>query len=154
MASISISGVSQKSLINHSLNGFQGHVVWVGVVRSGIRSSSCRRCHDLSKSQETKRELSFAALDVLTTRPVCHSSLALCLSLLGESLPSVPDAYAIVVPDVPGYGSRVHTHDHGGSEAPDGLPDSILSSKPKPLGKHRPPPAQSILSLGESSYPS
>ncbi|GKE95769.1 hypothetical protein Tco_1580624, partial [Tanacetum coccineum] len=54
---------------------------------------------------------------------------------------------------VPGYGSRMHTHDHGGSEAPDGSPDSILSSEPKPLGKHRPSPPQSILSLGESSYP-
>ncbi|GJY53168.1 hypothetical protein Tco_0444832 [Tanacetum coccineum] len=77
--------------------------------------------------------LSSAALDVLTTRPACHSSLASCLSSLGESLPSVPDAYAVAVPDVLGYGSRVHTHDHGGSEAPDGSPDSILSSKPKPL---------------------
>ncbi|GKE27868.1 hypothetical protein Tco_1443252, partial [Tanacetum coccineum] len=91
------------------------------------------------------------ALDVLTTRHACHSSLASCLSSLGESLPSMPDAYA--VPDVPGYGSRMHTHDHGGSEAPDRLPDSILSSEPKPLGKHMPPPPQSILSLRESSYP-
>ncbi|GJU43143.1 hypothetical protein Tco_1200409 [Tanacetum coccineum] len=97
--------------------------------------------------------LSYAALDVLTTRPACHSSLASCFSSLGESLPSVPGAYAVVVPDMPGYGSRMHTHDHGGSEAPDGLPDSILSSKPKPLGKHRPPPPQSILSPKESSYP-
>ncbi|GKD40651.1 hypothetical protein Tco_1260858, partial [Tanacetum coccineum] len=84
--------------------------------------------------------LSSAALDVLTTQSACHSSLTSCLSSLEESLPSVPDAYAITVPDVPGYGSRVHTHDHGGSEAPDGSPDSILSSEPKPLGKHRPPP--------------
>ncbi|GJW03062.1 hypothetical protein Tco_1561918 [Tanacetum coccineum] len=64
MASISISGVSQKSLINHSLDGFWSHVVWVGVVRS-----------------------------VLTTRPACQPSLALCLSSLGESLLSVLDAY-------------------------------------------------------------
>ncbi|GJU22398.1 hypothetical protein Tco_1155740 [Tanacetum coccineum] len=97
--------------------------------------------------------LSSAALDVLTTRHACYSSLTSYLSSLGESLPSVLDAYAVAVPDVPGYGSRVHTHDHGGSEAPDGLPDSIISSKPKPLEKHRPPPPQSILSLGESSYP-
>ncbi|GKE24298.1 hypothetical protein Tco_1435810 [Tanacetum coccineum] len=34
----------------------------------------------------------------------------------------------VAVSDVPGYGSRVHTHDHGGSEAPNGSPDSILSS--------------------------
>ncbi|GJS87585.1 hypothetical protein Tco_0770221 [Tanacetum coccineum] len=117
MASISISGVSQKGLINHSLDRFWSHVVWVGVVRSSIRSSSCRWCHDSSTIQEKK--------------PV-----------------------AVAVSDVPRDGSRVHTHDHGGSEAPDGSPDSILSSEPKPLGKHRPPPPPpSILSLGESSYP-
>ncbi|GKF18644.1 hypothetical protein Tco_0063562 [Tanacetum coccineum] len=46
----------------------------------------------------------------------------------------------IAVSDVPGSGSRVHTHGHGGSKAHDGLSDSILSSDPKPLGKHRPPP--------------
>ncbi|GJX79291.1 hypothetical protein Tco_0327440 [Tanacetum coccineum] len=47
---------------------------------------------------------------------------------------------AVAMPGVHGYGSCVHTHDHGGSEAPDGLPDSILLSEPKPLKKHRPPP--------------
>ncbi|GKD33192.1 hypothetical protein Tco_1248701, partial [Tanacetum coccineum] len=46
--------------------------------------------------------------------------------------------------------SHVHTHDHDGSEAPDELPDSILSNEPKPLGKHRPPPPPSIWSPGES----
>ncbi|GJY09283.1 hypothetical protein Tco_0377468 [Tanacetum coccineum] len=51
-----------------------------------------------------------------------------CLSSLEESLPSVPSAYAVAMPDVLGYGSRVHTHDHGGSEAPDGSPDSIQSN--------------------------
>ncbi|GKC57349.1 hypothetical protein Tco_1084947 [Tanacetum coccineum] len=95
-----------------------------------------------------------ATLAILATRTACRSSLVSCLSSLGESLPSAPDAYAVVVPDVPGYGSRVHTHDHGGSEAHDEQPDSILSSEPKPLGKHRAPPLQSILSPGESSYPS
>ncbi|GKC67052.1 hypothetical protein Tco_1099650, partial [Tanacetum coccineum] len=59
----------------------------------------------------------------------------------------------IAVSDVHGTGSRVHTHDHRGSEAHDELSNSILSSEPKPLGKHRPPPPQSILSPGESSYP-
>ncbi|GKD57485.1 hypothetical protein Tco_1290872, partial [Tanacetum coccineum] len=44
---------------------------------------------------------------------------------------------AVAVSDVPGYGSRVHTHDHGGSEAPDRSPDSILSSEPKLLEKHK-----------------
>ncbi|GJR38104.1 hypothetical protein Tco_1213788 [Tanacetum coccineum] len=112
MACVSIGGVSLKSLINHSLDGFWSHVVWVGVA-------------------------SRATFDVLATRPTCHSSLASCLSSLGESLPSVPGDYAVVVP---GYGSRVHTHDHDRSEAPDGFPDSILSSEPKPLGKQRPPP--------------
>ncbi|GKG14171.1 hypothetical protein Tco_0353771, partial [Tanacetum coccineum] len=46
----------------------------------------------------------------------------------------------VAVPDVPGYGSRMHTHVHGRYEAPDGSPDSILSSELKPLGKHRPLP--------------
>ncbi|GJX19891.1 hypothetical protein Tco_0222568 [Tanacetum coccineum] len=45
--------------------------------------------------------------------------------------------FTVVVPGVPGYGSHVHTHDHDGSEAPDESPDSILSSEPKPLEKHR-----------------
>ncbi|GJZ97059.1 hypothetical protein Tco_0669393 [Tanacetum coccineum] len=35
--------------------------------------------------------------------------------------------------------SLVHTHDHDGSEALDESPGSILSSEPKPLGKHRHP---------------
>ncbi|GKG28181.1 hypothetical protein Tco_0406508, partial [Tanacetum coccineum] len=70
-----------------------------------------------------------------------------------KSLPSVPDAYTVVVSDVPGYGSLMHTYDHGGSEAPDGSPDSILLSESKPLRKHKPPPLPSTLSPGESSYP-
>ncbi|GKG25632.1 hypothetical protein Tco_0398778, partial [Tanacetum coccineum] len=90
---------------------------------------------------------SSTALIVLTTRPACRPSLASCLSSHGESLPSVPDTYAVAVSDVPGYGSRVRTHDHGGSEAPDGSPDSILSSEPKP------PLPPSTLSPEESSYP-
>ncbi|GJV40497.1 hypothetical protein Tco_1418937 [Tanacetum coccineum] len=81
-----------------------------------------------------------AVLAVLATRSAYHLSLASCLSSLGESLPSVPDAHAVAVSGVPRDGSRVHTYDHGGSEAPDGSPDSILSSEPKPLRKHRPPP--------------
>ncbi|GKA28594.1 hypothetical protein Tco_0714839 [Tanacetum coccineum] len=59
----------------------------------------------------------------------------------------------ISVSGMPGDGSHVHTHDHDGSEAPDESPDSILSSEPKPLGKHRPPPPPSIPFPGESSYP-
>ncbi|GJV58321.1 hypothetical protein Tco_1459326 [Tanacetum coccineum] len=80
-----------------------------------------------------------AVLAELVTRSACRPSLASCLSSHGESLPSVPNAYAVVVSDVPGGGSRVHTHDHGRSEAPNGSPNSILSSEPKPLRKHKPP---------------
>ncbi|GJQ90403.1 hypothetical protein Tco_0001542 [Tanacetum coccineum] len=90
---------------------------------------------------------------VLATLSACRPSLTSCLLSLGESLPSVPDAYAVAVSDVPGCGSHGHTHDHGRSEAPDGSPDLIISSEPKPLGKHKPPPPPTILSPGESSYP-
>ncbi|GKF92340.1 hypothetical protein Tco_0279059, partial [Tanacetum coccineum] len=34
-----------------------------------------------------------AVLTVLATQSACHPSLASCLSSLGESLPSMPDAY-------------------------------------------------------------
>ncbi|GJR77541.1 hypothetical protein Tco_0089906 [Tanacetum coccineum] len=44
---------------------------------------------------------------------------------------------AVAMSGVPRDGSRAHTHDHDGSEALDESPDSILSSEPKPLGKHR-----------------
>ncbi|GJY18901.1 hypothetical protein Tco_0390392 [Tanacetum coccineum] len=74
---------------------------------------------------------------VLTTRPACHSSLASCLSSLKESLPSVPDAYgysaAVAVSYVHGAETRVHIPAHGGSEAQNGPPNSILSHEPKPL---------------------
>ncbi|GJW14995.1 hypothetical protein Tco_0019128 [Tanacetum coccineum] len=74
-------------------------------------------------------------------------------ALRRESLPSVPDVYTVVVSDEPEDGSRVHTHDYDRSEAPDKSPDSILSSEPNPLRKHRPPPPPFILSPRESSYP-
>ncbi|GJW82777.1 hypothetical protein Tco_0155922 [Tanacetum coccineum] len=159
MASVSISGVSQKSLINNSLNGFWSHVVWVGVFRRGIRSSSCHRCNDSSKSQEIKRELSSAALAVLTTRHACHPSLMSCLLSLEESLPSVPYVYgqsleALLSQSAASESeSRVHTPTHGGSEAHNELPNSTLPNEPKPLGKHRPPSPQSVLSPDELSYP-
>ncbi|GKD83398.1 hypothetical protein Tco_1350237, partial [Tanacetum coccineum] len=60
---------------------------------------------------------------------------------------------AVAVSGVHRDGSHVHTHDHDGSEAPDESPDLILSSEPKPLGKHMPPPPPSILSPRETSYP-
>ncbi|GJW70975.1 hypothetical protein Tco_0127892 [Tanacetum coccineum] len=56
-------------------------------------------------------------------------------------------------PDLPEMGSSWHTHDYDRSEALDRSPNSVLSSDPKPLSKYRPPPPQSILSPGESSYP-
>ncbi|GJR08369.1 hypothetical protein Tco_0791021 [Tanacetum coccineum] len=59
----------------------------------------------------------------------------------------------VAMSGVHGDGSCVHTHDHDVSEAPDESPDSILSSEPNPLGKHRPPPPPSIPSPRESSYP-
>ncbi|GKA03224.1 hypothetical protein Tco_0676005 [Tanacetum coccineum] len=59
----------------------------------------------------------------------------------------------VAVSDVPGDGSRVHTHDHDGFEAPDESLDLILSSEPKPLRKHRPPPSPSILSPGGHPIP-
>ncbi|GJT56910.1 hypothetical protein Tco_0991964 [Tanacetum coccineum] len=60
----------------------------------------------------------------------------------------------IAVSDVHGAGTRVHIPAHGGSEAYNGPPDSILSHEPKPLKKYRPPPLQSVLSPDELSYPS
>ncbi|GJS94221.1 hypothetical protein Tco_0801189 [Tanacetum coccineum] len=56
-------------------------------------------------------------------------------ALLLQSYPT-----AVVVSDVPGSGTRVHTPAHGRSEAHNNLPDSILLNEPKPLKKHRPPP--------------
>nr|GEV38898.1 hypothetical protein [Tanacetum cinerariifolium] len=138
MASISVGGFLQKGLIDHSLNGFWNHVVWVGVVRKSNWSLSCHRCHDSSKSQESKRELSSAAHTVLAARHACRPSLVSCLPSLGESLPSVPNAYA--VSGVSGAETRVHTPAPGESEAHNGLPDSILLSEPKPLMQHMPHP--------------
>nr|GFA78532.1 hypothetical protein [Tanacetum cinerariifolium] len=94
---------------------------------------------------------------VLTTRPKCHPSLVSCLPSLRESLPSVPDAYeysaAVAVSDMPESETHVHTPAHDGSEAHNELPDSIRLNEPKPLGKHRPPPPQSVWSPDGLSYP-
>ncbi|GJR00740.1 hypothetical protein Tco_0523724 [Tanacetum coccineum] len=59
----------------------------------------------------------------------------------------------IAMSDEHGTKSRVHIPAYGGSEAQNGLPDLILSQEPKPLGKHRPPPPQSVWSPDELSYP-
>nr|GEZ11720.1 hypothetical protein [Tanacetum cinerariifolium] len=61
---------------------------------------------------------------------------------------------AVAVSDVPGSGTRVYTPAHGGSEAHNELPDLILSNEPKPLGKHRPLPLQSVWFPDGPSYPS
>ncbi|GKA21641.1 hypothetical protein Tco_0701630 [Tanacetum coccineum] len=79
----------------------------------------------------------------------CMSLISRLMFLMTRRVSTI----SVATSDVPGDGSRVHTHDHDGSEAPDMSPDSILSSDPKPLGKHRPPPLLSILSPGVSSYP-
>ncbi|GKD64074.1 hypothetical protein Tco_1306182, partial [Tanacetum coccineum] len=67
-----------------------------------------------------------------------------------QRLPYVPDAYeypaTIDVSDVHGAETRVHIPAHGGSEAQNGPPDSILSHEPKLLRKRRSPPLQSVLS--------
>ncbi|GJX21961.1 hypothetical protein Tco_0226406 [Tanacetum coccineum] len=98
-----------------------------------------------------------SSLVVLTHRPACHPSLVSCLSSLKESLPSISYVYeypaAVIVSDVPGSGTRMHTPAHGGSEAHNELPESILPNEPKPLGKHRPPSLQLVMSPDELSYP-
>nr|GEY52922.1 hypothetical protein [Tanacetum cinerariifolium] len=63
------------------------------------------------------------------------------------------DAYAVAVFGVSGAETRVHTPAPGESEAQNGLPDSILSSEPKPLVQHMPHPPQSVWSLDGLSYP-
>ncbi|GKG49352.1 hypothetical protein Tco_0515804, partial [Tanacetum coccineum] len=42
--------------------------------------------------------------------------------------------YPGAVSDVPGSGTRMHTPAHGGFEAHNELPDSILPNESKPLG--------------------
>nr|GFD27849.1 hypothetical protein [Tanacetum cinerariifolium] len=60
---------------------------------------------------------------------------------------------AVAVSDVPGSRTHVYIPAHGGSEAHNELPDSILSNVPKPLEKHKPPSSQSIWSPNGLSYP-
>ncbi|GKB09635.1 hypothetical protein Tco_0837947 [Tanacetum coccineum] len=73
----------------------------------------------------------------------CMSPISRLMSLITRRISTIfPLQYpaAVAISDVPRSGSHVHTQDHGGSEAHDELSDSILSSEPKPLGKHMPPP--------------
>nr|GEY09129.1 hypothetical protein [Tanacetum cinerariifolium] len=69
----------------------------------------------------------------LAARPVCRPSVVSCLPSFEESLPSMPDAYVVAVFGVSGAETRMHTPTPGKSEAQNRLPDSILSSEPKPL---------------------
>ncbi|GKD94982.1 hypothetical protein Tco_1374819 [Tanacetum coccineum] len=89
-----------------------------------------------------------SALHVLISRSSClyDSEISSHLCLMST--------VTVVVSGVPRDGSRVHTHDHDGSEALDESHDLILCVMTQGLlGKNRPPPPPSILSLGESSYP-
>ncbi|GJX91290.1 hypothetical protein Tco_0344616 [Tanacetum coccineum] len=69
---------------------------------------------------------------------VIGKSTDVLVDLLSLTSTELGTYQAVAVSDEPGDGSRVHTHDHDGSAAPDESLDSILSSEPKPLGKHRP----------------
>ncbi|GKG44182.1 hypothetical protein Tco_0483275, partial [Tanacetum coccineum] len=51
------------------------------------------------------------------TRPVCRPSLVLCLSSLGESLPSVPGAY--------GQSFEALLSQHAASESESHIPDVV-----------------------------
>ncbi|GKE89528.1 hypothetical protein Tco_1567003 [Tanacetum coccineum] len=59
------------------------------------------------------------------------SLISRLMSLMTQRVSTI----SVAVSGVLGDGSRVHIHDHDGSEAPNESPDSILSSEPKPLGK-------------------
>ncbi|GKB99201.1 hypothetical protein Tco_0985338 [Tanacetum coccineum] len=117
--------------------------------RSACRPSLVLCISSLEESLPSALDAYGQSLEALPSQPTVSGNESYIPGDVSEGEYSA----VVVVPDVPGYGSRMHTHDHGGSEAPDGLPDSILSSKPKPLGKHMLPPLQSILSPRESSYP-
>ncbi|GJT28863.1 hypothetical protein Tco_0128142 [Tanacetum coccineum] len=178
---ISISGFHKKGLINHSLDDLVSFVR-LEVVRSSIWSHTCPQNqldHDCPQSPEASCESESQASggSLLTLQPVLAKDSASAsntvlyvaypslrphaLITCERSLPSgltytVPLQASSCVPDVPWRwrSNCVHIHDHGGSEAPDGSPDSILSSEPKPLRKHRPPlPPFSYCLLESPSYP-
>ncbi|GKF52238.1 hypothetical protein Tco_0148705, partial [Tanacetum coccineum] len=89
------------------------------------------------------------SLEALPSQPAASGSESHVPGAVSES--EYPAT--IVVFDVHVAGTRVHIPAHGGSEAHNRPPASILSHEPKPLGKPRPPPPQSVLSLDELSYP-
>ncbi|GKB35065.1 hypothetical protein Tco_0880007 [Tanacetum coccineum] len=76
------------------------------------------------------------SLEMLPSQPAASRSESRVLGAGSESEYPV----TIAVSDVHGAETRVHIPAHGGSEAQNGSPDSILSHKPKPLEKHKPPP--------------
>ncbi|GJT15585.1 hypothetical protein Tco_0874291 [Tanacetum coccineum] len=108
-------------------------------VRQDVEDSLVDERHEARRWGHAGRVVSTAGVHVSNLSPHVISSHR-------ESL-------SISVSGMPGDGSRVHTHNHSGFEAPDGSPDSILSSEPKPLEKYKPPLPPSILSPEESSYP-
>nr|GEW64139.1 putative reverse transcriptase domain-containing protein [Tanacetum cinerariifolium] len=96
VASISVDGVSQKGLIDHSLNGFWSHVVWVGVVRKSTWSLSCHRCHDLSKSQESKHEVKENNVPAYTER--FQELTLICTKFVADETEKI-DKYVSGLPD-------------------------------------------------------
>nr|GFC41150.1 hypothetical protein [Tanacetum cinerariifolium] len=72
---------------------------------------------------------------------VSHHSESLYHLCLTSTYPAT-----VAVSGVSGAKTRVHTPAPGEYEAQNGLPGSILSSEPKPLVEHRPPPPQSVWS--------
>ncbi|GJW25938.1 hypothetical protein Tco_0039749 [Tanacetum coccineum] len=80
VACVSIGGVSLKSLINHSLDGFWSHVVWVGIVRRALPSDP--GCLALLRCPSSANNSACS-----------HNALASCLSSHRESLLFVPDSY-------------------------------------------------------------
>ncbi|GKC98251.1 hypothetical protein Tco_1168526, partial [Tanacetum coccineum] len=89
------------------------------------------------------------SLKALLSQPAASGSESHVYGVVSE------EEYPITVDvfDEHGAETRVHIPAHGGSETQNGLPDSILSYEPKPLGKHRPPPPQSVWSPNKLSYP-
>ncbi|GJT53715.1 hypothetical protein Tco_0988769 [Tanacetum coccineum] len=74
MASISIGGVSQKSLVNHCLDGFWSHVVWVGVINRA--------------SPKASGDLEFLALVPAVDVLVCLEMGSSCIHMITMGLSS------------------------------------------------------------------
>ncbi|GKE09058.1 hypothetical protein Tco_1412609 [Tanacetum coccineum] len=68
-------------------------VMLFGLVLLGVVFGPRLVAGAMIRQNHKRQNLSSAALDVLATWPACHSSLTSRLSLLGESLPSVPNDY-------------------------------------------------------------